>query len=423
VEEIDRRLGQEVLDRYHGNWQKAREMAIISDGYIRMAHLAVVGSHSVNGVSQVHSQILQDHLMKNFHCFYPGKFNNKTNGISHRRFLLKANPGLAGLITQTIGPDWVEKPAHLEKLLPFSNDPGFQEKVAGVKRQNKEALARYILDNCGVKVDPASIFDVHIKRIHAYKRQLLNALHIMHLYNRFLAEPDWDIHPRTFIFAGKAAPGYYLAKKIIKLINSLAAKINNDPRLQEKIKVIFLENYNVSLAEMIIPAADVSEQISTASKEASGTGNMKFMMNGAVTLATLDGANIEILEAVGEENIVVFGLTVAEVLRYYERGGYSALEEYHRDPRLALVLEQLVNDFFPDCREEFRNIYNSLLYNNDEFFVLKDFSAYVDAQQRVEQLYRQPAAWNRMCICNIAKSGRFCSDRTILEYARDIWRV
>lgn len=423
IEEIDRRLGLQVLDRYHGNWQKAREMSILNDGFIRMAHLAVAGSHSVNGVSQVHSEILQKHLLRNFDLFYPGKFNNKTNGISHRRFLLKANPGLAKLITKTIGPTWIRESVDLENLLNCVNDPAFQEKVEKVKEHNKEILARYIQDNCGITVNTASIFDVHIKRIHAYKRQLLNVFHIMDLYNRLCADPNLDIVPRTFIFAGKAAPGYQMAKKIIKLINTLAVKINNDPRVQEKIKVVFLENYNVSLAEIIIPAADVSEQISTASKEASGTGNMKFMMNGAVTLATLDGANIEIGEAAGDENIVFFGLTVAEVLNFYQKGGYSSWEEYHHDPRLTLLMEQLVNDFFPDTKEEFRDIYNSLLYDNDEFFVLKDFATYVAAQNRVDELYRQRNIWNKMCIHNIARSGRFYSDRTITEYARDIWRV
>lgn len=423
VEEIDRRLGLQILDRYHGNWQKAREMSIIYEGSIRMAHLAIVGSHSVNGVSQVHSEILQKHLLKNFNLFYPGKFSNKTNGISHRRFLLKANPGLSKLITQTIGPTWIHEPSDLENLLHCVTDPSFQEKVEAVKGQNKVVLARYIQDNCGITVNPASIFDVHIKRIHAYKRQLLNILHIMDLYNRLCANPSLEIIPRTFIFAGKAAPGYYMAKKIIKLINTVATKVNNDPRIQEKLKVVFLENYNVSLAEIIIPAADVSEQISTASKEASGTGNMKFMMNGAVTLATLDGANIEIQEAVGDDNIVIFGLTVAEVLNFYQKGGYSSWEEYHHDSRLTLLMEQLINDFFPDSKEEFRDIYNSLLYDNDEFFVLKDFAAYLEAQHRVEELYRQRPVWNKMCIHNIARSGRFYSDRTITEYARDIWRV
>ncbi len=423
VEEINRRLIQQVLEKYQGNWQKAQEMAVISNGYVRMANLSVVGSHRVNGVSEVHSGILQNHLMKNFHQFYPWKFCNKTNGISHRRFLIKANPGLAGLISRTIGNGWLKDPVALEKLSAYADDRAFQEEIARVKRQNKEALAKCIHEKFEIVVDPDSIFDVQIKRIHAYKRQMLNVLQIMDLYNRLSADPNLDIVPRTFIFAGKAAPGYYLAKKIIKLINTLAAKVNADPAVRDKLKVVFLENYNVTLAERIIPAADVSEQISTASKEASGTGNMKFMMNGAITLATLDGANIEICEAVGSENIVIFGLRVAEVLDYYQRGGYNAWEEYQHDPRLTLVLEQLLNGFFPDSKDEFRDIYNSLLYDNDEFFVLKDFASYVEAQEKINGLYRQKDVWNRMCIHNIAKSGRFYSDRTIREYAQDIWHV
>lgn len=423
VEEINRRLGLQVLEQFHGNWQLVRETAIICEGTIRMANLAVVGSHNVNGVSKVHSEILQNHLMRNFNQMYPGKFCNVTNGISHRRFLLKANPGLSRLITQTIGDAWIKKPSALESLLPCADDSGFQERLAKVKMQNKEKLAKYIVDCHGIKVDPNSIFDVQVKRIHAYKRQLLNVLQIMAQYNALRANPDLDLVPRTYIFAGKAAPGYYMAKKFIKLINTLATKINNDTSIQDKIKVIFLENYNVSLAEIIIPAADVSEQISTASKEASGTGNMKFMMNGAITLATLDGANIEIRDAAGDDNIVIFGLTVAEVLYYYKNGGYNAWDEYHKDPRLALVLEQLVNGFFPDSAEDFRNIYNSLLYHNDEFFVLKDFGSYLAAQERIAELYLQKNVWNKMCVHNIANSGRFYSDRTIREYARNIWHI
>lgn len=423
IEEIDRRLGLLIMEKFHGNWQKAQVMAIISGGQIKMANLAVVGSHSVNGVSKVHSEILQNHLLHDFNKLYPGKFKNVTNGISHRRFLIKSNPGLRDLFNETIGTDWITDPVALEVLVNYAEDPIFQNKLAQIKKKNKEHLAEYIRKCAKVTVDPNSIFDVHVKRIHAYKRQLLNVLHIMAQYNQLRENPDLEMVPRTYIFAGKAAPGYKMAKTYIKLINTLAAKINNDPLIKDKIKVVFLENYNVSLAEIIIPAADVSQQISTASKEASGTGNMKFMMNGAVTLATLDGANIEIHEAVGDDNIVIFGLTVPEVLAYYRDGGYNALEVCRKDSRLNQVMDQLINGFFPVPTEEFRPVYDSLLVHNDEFFVLKDFASYYAAQERIAKLYQQKNLWNKMCIHNIAYSGRFYSDRTISEYSRDIWHI
>ena len=332
VEEINERFCQELWNRY-GDLEKVREMAIVSDGYVRMAHLAIVGSNSVNGVAKIHSEILKKQVMHPFYEYYPYKFNNKTNGITHRRWLLMANSRLARLITDTIGTGWIKHPSDLINLLPYKDDRFFQEEFAQIKLANKERLAKYIKENTGWVVDPHSIFDVHIKRIHAYKRQLMNALHILHLYNRLLEDPHLQMNPRTFIFAGKAAPGYYLAKKVIKLINVLANKINNDKRIGGKLKVVFLENYNVSLAELIIPSAEVSEQISTASKEASGTGNMKFILNGAVTIGTLDGANIEIFERVGPENFFVFGLTAGEVLNYYKYGGYSSWSIYNRKKR------------------------------------------------------------------------------------------
>ncbi len=359
--------------------------------------------------------------MRLFYEWAPHKFNNKTNGVTHRRWLLKANPELSALITETIGPRWIREPEALIELKSYASDPAFQQALAAVKQQRKARLAARIYEKTGILVDESSIFDVQVKRLHAYKRQLLNVLHIMHLYNRLKEDPYVSIHPRTFIFGAKASPGYYYAKRIIKLIHSVADQVNNDKRTNEQLKVIFLENYRVSLAEEIIPAADVSEQISTASKEASGTGNMKFMMNGAVTLGTLDGANVEIAEAVGEDNMFLFGLTADEVLRYYEHGGYRAHEYYHHDKRIKQVVDQLINGFFPDVGDYFEPIYDSLLAQNDEYFVLRDFAAYAEAHERVEAAYRDPARWWRMSAVNIAHSGRFASDRTVAEYAAEIW--
>lgn len=421
--EINERLCKDVWNKHPGDWGMIREMSIIVDEKIFMARLAVVGSYSVNGVAQIHTDILKKHTLGHFHNYFPHKFNNKTNGITHRRWLLKANPQLARLITSSIWQSWVKHPGDLVNLLRYAEDSGFQEKFADIKRLNKAILAKHIKEKYNINVSLDSIFDVQIKRIHAYKRQIMNAFHIMDLYNRLRDNPDLDIVPRTYIFAGKAAPGYYIAKQTIKLINTLASIINNDKTIKEKLKVVFLENYSVSLAEMIFPAADVSEQISTASKEASGTGNMKFMINGAVTIGTLDGANIEIKNAVGEDNIIIFGLTAAQVLDYYHSGGYNVWDLYHSDLRIKTVLEQLVNGFFPDEREEFRPIYDYLLHNNDEFFVLKDFASYADAQVRLENKYKEQKLWLKMGISNIAHSGIFSSDRTISEYAIGIWNV
>jgi len=423
VQEIDKRFCQELWNRCRDDGARVHEMAILANGRVRMAHLAIVGSHSVNGVAALHTDILKQREMKNFYQIFPAKFNNKTNGITHRRWLLKANPQLAGLIADTISPAFIQRPTELECLLPYAKDPAFQDKIHEIKQRNKRDLAQIIQERQGIAVDPESIFDVQVKRMHAYKRQLLNVFHIMDLYNRLRENPSLDIHPRTFIFGAKAAPGYHWAKAVIKLINTLAALVNNDSRLGGKLKVVFLENYRVSLAERIIPAADVSEQISTASKEASGTGNMKFMMNGAVTLGTLDGANVEIHQEVGRNNMFLFGLTAEEVMNYNIHGGYRAWDLYQNDSRIKTVVDQLINGFFSSSVEESNTIYDSLLAQNDEYFVLRDFSAYCDAQARVDGAYRNRAKWLEMSIVNIARSGIFSSDRTITEYADGIWKL
>jgi starch phosphorylase len=421
--EINQRFCHNLWDKYPGDWNRIKDMAIICDGMVHMARLAVVGSHSVNGVAQIHTDILKEHIMKDFHDFYPGKFNNKTNGITHRRWLLKSNPQLAALITEYIGSDWIQKPENLVKFADFAEDQQVQERVRNIKLNNKKVLVKYIKEHTGITVNVNSIFDVHIKRIHSYKRQMLNLFHIMDLYNRLRENPNLKMTPRTFIFAGKAAPGYYIAKQTIKLITVLAAMINKDKNIKNKIKVVFLENYSVSLGEILFPAADVSEQISTASKEASGTGNMKFMLNGAVTIGTLDGANVEIHNAVGDDNIFIFGLTSKQVFDYYIHGGYNAWQKYSSDPRLKMILEQLVNGFLPYQKEEFRAIYQSLLSNNDEFFVLEDFDSYVRTQMELDDRYKDKEKWIKMSIENIAHAGIFSSDRTIHQYAEDIWQT
>lgn len=423
VEEINERFCRDLWDRHPYDWKRIEDMAIIAHDLVKMAHLAIVGSHSVNGVAKIHTDILKKREMQLFHEHYPEKFNNKTNGITHRRWLLKANPQLASLITDTIGPGWIRKPAELQALASYKQDAAFREKFHGVKQLRKELLAKRIEEQTGVRVDTNSIFDVQVKRLHAYKRQLLNVLHIMHLYNRLKEDNGFVMHPRTFIFGAKASPGYYYAKKIIKLINEVAEKVNNDPQTRDRLKVVFLENYRVSLAEDIFPAADVSEQISTASKEASGTGNMKFMMNGAVTVGTLDGANIEIQEEAGTDNIFIFGLTAEEVLHYYQSGGYRSSDYYHHDKRIKKVVDQLINGFFPDGGDEFEAIYDSLIVQNDEYFVLRDFAPYVDVQDMVGKTYENRNRWLEMSISNVARSGYFTSDRTISQYASDIWSI
>lgn len=423
VEEIDRRFRIELARLAPGKKEDLeRSTAVIDGGNIKMAHLAIAGSHSVNGVSRLHTEILKRREMKEFYEIYPDKFNNKTNGISHRRWLLQANPLLASLVTETIGPGWLRDPLSLLRLLNHACDTSFQEKIYRVKQQNKAALAKIIRERTGWGVDLQSIFDVQVKRMHAYKRQLLNALHILHLYNRLLEDPGLEMTPRTFIFGGKAFPNYLLAKRIIKLISTLADVINSDRRVNDRLKVIFLENYSVSLAEKIIPAADVSEQISTAGKEASGTGNMKFMLNGAVTIGTADGANVEIAEAVGRENIFIFGLEAAEAMRCHQEG-YRAAELYAREPLVKEVVDQLVNGFLPGGREEFAPIYESLITFNDEYLVLKDFLDYVETQKLLERTFRERSRWLEMSIENIARAGQFSSDGTIAAYAAGIWGI
>ncbi|HZH62386.1 MAG TPA: glycogen/starch/alpha-glucan phosphorylase, partial [Metabacillus sp.] len=377
IEEINERFCAELWDRYPGDWERIEHMAIIAHGLVKMAHLAIVGSSSINGVAKIHSDILKNREMRLFYEVYPAKFNNKTNGITHRRWLLKANPELTSLINNTIGDDWIRSPEKLIDLKRHVYHPELKEQFAQVKRKRKEILAKKIAEKNGIHVDIDSIFDVQVKRLHAYKRQLLNVLHIMYLYNRLKEDANYSIQPRTFIFGAKASPTYYYAKKIIKLIHSLADKVNNDPKVSQTIKVVFMENYRVSLAEDIFPAADVSEQISTASKEASGTGNMKFMMNGALTVGTLDGANIEIMEEIGEENIFTFGLTAPEVLKYEENGRYRSMEYYHHDLRIRQVIDQLTNGFFAEDEGEFEAIADSLLVQNDQYFVLRDFASYI----------------------------------------------
>ena len=421
VEEINKRFCEELWNKYIGQWQKISDMAIIANNQVRMANLAVVGSHSVNGVAKLHTEILKKEEMKDLYYFYPNKFNNKTNGITHRRWLLRSNPGLTNLLLNTIGDSFIKHPTDLIKFEKFAYDKNIQEELAKIKKKNKERLAENIYKRNGIIVDPNSMFDVQVKRIHGYKRQTLNCLRIMDLYNKIKENPNLDIQPRTFIFAGKAAPGYYLAKNIIELINAIADKVNNDPLVSKKIKVVFMENYNVSLAEEIIPAADLSEQISTTTKEASGTSNMKFMMNGAITIATLDGANIEISDEVKEDNIFIFGLTARQVLDYIENGGYSSQEIYNSNESIKHVIDDLVNGKYSSDRERFRCIYDHLITLNDEFYVLKDFDSYAETNKKVDALFNDVHKWQQICGINIAHSGIFSSDRTIQQYATGIW--
>jgi starch phosphorylase len=423
IEEINERFCAELWDRYPGEWQRIEHMAIIAHGLVKMAHLAIVGSSSINGVAKIHSDILKNREMKSFYELYPWKFNNKTNGITHRRWLLKANPELTAIIKDVIGDEWIKQPEKLIDLKRHIYHPALKENFAAVKRKRKEILAKKIAEKNGIIVDIDSIFDVQVKRLHAYKRQLLNVLHILYLYNRIKEDANYTITPRTFIFGAKASPTYYYAKKVIKLIHSLADKVNNDPRVSKIIKVVFMENYRVSLAEDIFPAADVSEQISTASKEASGTGNMKFMMNGALTVGTLDGANIEIMEEIGRDNIFTFGLTAGEVLKYEENGRYRSMEYYHHDLRIRQVVDQLTNGFFSEDEGEFESIADSLLVQNDQYFVLRDFASYIEVQEKVGVAYQNTDKWLEQALINISHSGFFSSDRTIQQYADDIWKI
>lgn len=424
IEEINRRFCLELLIRYKDDYERIRRMAIISDGQVKMAWLAIVGSHSVNGVAALHTEILKNQELKDFYELYPHKFNNKTNGITQRRWLAKANPKLAALITDTIGDGWFTDLTELNKLVPYKENEAFRKKFMEIKYENKIKLAEYIKKHNNIEIDPNSIYDIQIKRLHEYKRQLLNVLHILYLYNQLKAHPDMDFYPRTFIFGAKAAPGYRRAKLIIKLINTVADIINKDEHINGKIKVVFVENYNVSIAEKLFPAADISEQISTASKEASGTGNMKFMLNGAVTIGTLDGANIEIKEEVGDENIFIFGLTADQVIEYYKNRNYNPWDIYNTNQDLRLVLTQLINGFLsPENPELFREIYDSLLNGGDEYFVLKDFDSYAQTHRRIVEAYKNREEWTKMQIMNVAKSGKFSSDRTIKEYAEEIWNL
>jgi len=429
VEEINRRFLIEVQNKYPNNYEKVKKMAIIFDGQVKMAHLAIVAGYSVNGVAKLHTEILKNQELKDFYEMMPEKFNNKTNGITQRRFLLHGNPLLADWITEQIGDEWITDLPHLAKLKVYVDDPKFQQEFMNIKYQNKLRLAKYIKEHNGIDVDPRSIFDVQVKRLHEYKRQLLNILHVMYLYNQLKDNPNMDMVPRTFIFGAKAAAGYQIAKKTIKLINSVADVINNDKSINGKLKVVFIEDYRVSNAELIFAAADVSEQISTASKEASGTGNMKFMLNGALTLGTMDGANVEIVEEVGKENAFIFGLSADEVINYENNGGYNPEEIFNTDQDIRRVLMHLINGYYsPQDPELFRDIYNSLLNTKnsakaDTYFILKDFRSYAEAQKRVEAAYRDENWWARAAMLNTASAGKFSSDRTIEEYVRDIWHL
>ena len=429
VEEINRRFQNQIQTMYPGNQEKLRKMSIIYDGQVKMAYMAIAASFSVNGVARLHTEILKHQELKDFYEMMPEKFNNKTNGITQRRFLLHGNPLLADWVTSKIGDEWITDLPHIKKLELFAGDEKCQFEFMNIKYQNKLRLARYIKENNGIDVDPRSIFDVQVKRLHEYKRQLMNILHVMYLYNQLKDNPDMDMIPRTFIFGAKAAAGYKRAKLTIKLINSVADVINNDKSINGKIKVVFIEDYRVSNAELIFAAADVSEQISTASKEASGTSNMKFMLNGALTLGTMDGANVEIVEEVGADNAFIFGMSSDEVINYENNGGYYPMDIFNNDQEIRRVLMQLINGYYaPDNPELFRDIYNSLLNTKssdraDTYFILKDFRSYAEAHQRVDKAYRDQAWWAKAAILNTANCGKFTSDRTIEEYVKDIWHL
>ena len=423
VEEINRRFVIEIQNKYPGDQEKIRKMAILYDGQIRMAHLAIAGSYSVNGVARLHTEILKKRELRDFYEMMPEKFNNKTNGITQRRFLLHGNPLLASWVTDKIGDDWITTLDHLKHLKVYVDDEKCQQEFMNIKYQNKVRLAKYIKEHNGIDVDPRSIFDCQVKRLHEYKRQLMNILHVMYLYNELKAHPDMDIVPRTFIFGAKAAAGYYTAKLTIKLINAVADKINNDSSINGKIKVVFIEDYRVSNAELIFAAADVSEQISTASKEASGTGNMKFMLNGALTLGTMDGANVEIVEEVGKDNAFIFGLSAEQVMEYEKNGNYNPRDVYNNNQDVRQVLTQLVNGFYsPENPELFRALYDALL-EKDTYFTLLDFDSYKEAHNRIDAAYRDEQHWARTAMLQTASAGKFSSDRTIEEYAKEMWHL
>ena len=429
VEEINRRFILEIEKKYPGNQEKVRKMAIVYDGQVKMAHLAIAAGYSVNGVARLHTEILKNQELKDFYEMFPQKFNNKTNGITQRRFLMHGNPLLADWVSNKIGEDWITNLKHLKKLEIYADDKKAQQEFMQIKYQNKLRLAEYIQKHNGVEVDPRSIFDVQVKRLHEYKRQLLNILHVMYLYNQLKEHPEMEFYPRTFIFGAKAAAGYKNAKLTIKLINSVADVINNDPSINGKIKVVFIEDYRVSIAEWIFAAADVSEQISTASKEASGTGNMKFMLNGALTLGTMDGGNVEIVEEVGEENAFIFGMSSDEVIEHEQKRDYNPMDIFNQDQDIRKVLMELINGFYsPNDPELFRDLYNSLLNTQctqfaDTYFILADFRSYAEAQKRVMEAYKDEEGWAKSAILNVANSGKFSSDRTIQEYVDDIWHL
>lgn len=422
IDEINRRFVAKIEDMYPGNQDKVKSMAILYDGQVKMAHLAIAGSYSVNGVAQLHTEILKKRELKDFYEMRPEQFNNKTNGITQRRFLLHGNPLLADWVTKKIGNEWITNLPAIEKLKPLATDKKAQKEFMDIKYKNKVRLAEYIKNKNGIDVSPDSIFDVQVKRLHEYKRQLLNILHVMYLYNELKANPEMDFTPTTFIFGAKAAAGYKTAKLTIKLINSVADVVNNDPAIKDKIKVVFIENYRVSNAEIIFAAADVSEQISTASREASGTGNMKFMLNGAPTLGTMDGANVEIVEEVGEENAFIFGMSADEVMRYEREGGYHPMDVYNSNSDLRRVLDQLIDGTYSSDRALFKPLFDSLT-KQDVYFTLKDFDSYKEAQRRVNVAYKDKSAWAKMAMLNTACSGKFTSDRTIEQYAQEIWKL
>ena len=429
IEEINRRFCLQIQAAYPGDQEKIRNMAIIYDGQVRMAYLAICAGFSVNGVARLHTEILKKRELKDFYEMMPDKFNNKTNGITQRRFLLHGNPYLADWVTDHVGPDWITDLKKIHGIAVYADDKKAQNEFMNIKFKNKQRLAKYILDHNGVEVDPRSIFDVQVKRLHEYKRQLLNILHVMSLYNKIKSHPDMDFYPRTFIFGAKAAAGYRNAKLTIKLINSVADVVNNDLSIDGKIKVVFIEDYRVSNAELIFAAADVSEQISTASKEASGTGCMKFMLNGALTLGTMDGANVEMAEEMGKENMFIFGMSAEEVMNYEKNGGYDPMTIFNSDQEIRDVLTQLINGFYSkDDPDRFRDLYNSLLNTQstnkaDMYFILKDFRSYAEAQSEVERQYRDKSLWAKKAILNVASTGKFSSDRTIKEYVDEIWHL
>ncbi len=429
IDEINRRFLLMLQQRYPGDYKKIEKMAILYNGQVKMANLAIIAGFSVNGVARLHTEILKTQQLRDFYELWPEKFNNKTNGVTQRRFLLHGNPALAAFVTEKIGEGWILDLSQMNRLVPLIENQEARAKFMEIKYHNKVRLAAYIKEHNGIDINPNSIFDVQVKRLHEYKRQLLNILHVMHLYNKLKENPNMEFYPRTFIFGAKASAGYRRAKAIIKLINSVGEVINNDASIKDKLKIVFIENYRVSNAELIFAAADVSEQISTASKEASGTGNMKFMLNGALTLGTMDGANVEIVEEVGKENAFIFGLSSDEVINYELNGGYQPRDIYQSDLEIKRVVDQLVDGFYSaENKELFRELYNSLLDTNgyeraDQYFILKDFRSYEETQKRVEVAYRKKDDWARSAMLNVAKCGKFSSDRTIEEYVRDIWKL